>query len=254
MIVHDDGILGSTGKVIDARTSSKIPNNGSNEKVDGDSYDGDGGPVERPTEFKCLKCNAFFTNHSNLARHERIHTGEKPFKCEICHREFSHSSNLTTHRRTHTGERPYRCRVPGCTKRFARSDHRASHERTHDRKKARQIQSSGAGKAPRKSRKKEKQCESTPAQINDVTSRIQANSISGIENPQYAALVRCEVDQLLRECRTRTYNLAPYAHQSYASPKVRYIVQVYNPAIPATTANGRASLWQQLVYVGTTHY
>ena len=61
---------------------------------------------ERP--FKCNICEKRFTYKGSLARHI-IHTGEKPYKCDICEKEFSQSCNLAKHKIIHTGEKPYKC-------------------------------------------------------------------------------------------------------------------------------------------------
>lgn len=47
---------------------------------------------------------------------------------------FSESSNLSKHIRTHTGDRPYVCQHPGCEKRFARPDQVARHLNVHKKK------------------------------------------------------------------------------------------------------------------------
>lgn len=50
------------------------------------------------------------------------------FVCEECSRKFKNHSNLRRHRRTHTGEKPYECRVLGCEGAFAQSNNRKAHE------------------------------------------------------------------------------------------------------------------------------
>ena len=45
----------------------------------------------------CDFCYKPFSDNSNLVRHIRTHTGEKPFICEHCGHGFAHKSNLTKH-------------------------------------------------------------------------------------------------------------------------------------------------------------
>ncbi|XP_047242821.1 early growth response protein 4-like [Girardinichthys multiradiatus] len=68
---------------------------------------------------------------SGRRAHARGGVKPKPFPCSVpgCERRFSRSDELNRHVRIHTGQKPFQCTI--CARSFSRSDHLTTHTRTH---------------------------------------------------------------------------------------------------------------------------
>nr|XP_061789717.1 zinc finger protein 236-like [Nerophis lumbriciformis] len=82
---------------------------------------------ERP--YKCDECGKSFTVKSTLDCHVKTHTGQKLVNCHMCNTSFSTKGSLKVHMRLHTGSKPFKC--PFCELRFRTSGHRKTHIQCH---------------------------------------------------------------------------------------------------------------------------
>ncbi|EDK40076.2 hypothetical protein PGUG_04174 [Meyerozyma guilliermondii ATCC 6260] len=57
--------------------------------------------------------------------------------CKWCHRSFTTSGHLARHNRIHTGERKHNCPWPSCDAKFARQDNCMQHYKSHTNNKKR---------------------------------------------------------------------------------------------------------------------
>ncbi|XP_051573971.1 zinc finger protein 236-like isoform X2 [Myxocyprinus asiaticus] len=94
---------------------------------------------EKP--YKCEECGKSFTVKSTLDCHIKTHSGQKLFSCHMCNTSFSTKGSLKVHMRLHTGSKPFKC--PLCDQRFRTSGHRKTHIQGHirpsDRKSKRSL-------------------------------------------------------------------------------------------------------------------
>ncbi|KAG9317361.1 hypothetical protein JVU11DRAFT_1560 [Chiua virens] len=84
--------------------------------------------------FQCQLCPWSFERKSDLSRHEKKHTGEKPYICETCDKRFAQSTALKIHRNTHTKKKPSICGIGTCKKAFGDPSSCTRHRReTHSK-------------------------------------------------------------------------------------------------------------------------
>ena len=92
----------------------------------------------------CKTCGKGFRSKSDLDRHERSHSGEKPFKCSFCPSEFSQRSHLEKHKKIHLKSEPealnckenkksWTCDV--CYKKFVSKFQLNRHKMSHSKEK-----------------------------------------------------------------------------------------------------------------------
>ena len=58
-------------------------------------------------------------------------SGGGKYACQDCAKSFKKPSDLARHVRTHTGERPFACTVAGCGKRFSLKSTLGDHLKVH---------------------------------------------------------------------------------------------------------------------------
>ena len=83
---------------------------------------------EKP--YTCSICGKAFARRHDFQKHEEAHAGLRLQCCNICNKSIAgNAANLRRHMRTHTGEKPYNCRF--CNKAFNQGSALKTHERIH---------------------------------------------------------------------------------------------------------------------------
>ncbi|XP_014211767.1 zinc finger protein 236-like [Copidosoma floridanum] len=82
---------------------------------------------ERP--YECHFCNKTFAVKCTLDSHLKIHNSKKSFHCQICDNMFATKGSLKVHSRLHTGSKPFKCSM--CDMKFRTSGHRKVHLLSH---------------------------------------------------------------------------------------------------------------------------
>ncbi|VEN42903.1 unnamed protein product [Callosobruchus maculatus] len=144
----------SKAKLVPRETPSQVIQNG-RKSIEHESAEPQQSGKTKRSRNSCTFCTKSFKKPSDLERHLRTHTGERPYPCTLCDSSFKLKSTLQSHIKRHelseikvtcgvcgsffasdaslkvhmsihTGQKPYKCSF--CDKVFRTASNRKSHE------------------------------------------------------------------------------------------------------------------------------
>ncbi|CEP61173.1 C2H2-type zinc finger protein LALA0_S02e08350g [Lachancea lanzarotensis] len=89
-----------------------------------------GGQVTPPLPLAVAAPRALVTPHGHRAKAHSVERRRK-YVCKTCDKGFTTSGHLARHKRIHTGEKNHVCPHAGCGQRFSRHDNCVQHYKTH---------------------------------------------------------------------------------------------------------------------------
>ena len=88
------------------------------------------GDMQRLQDHCCFICAKKFTTTSDLKKHIKSHSDNRPFVCGTCGRSFKRQSHLKSHQLIHTGEKPNKCSM--CDYRSVQQNALKTHMKIHN--------------------------------------------------------------------------------------------------------------------------
>ncbi|XP_008554328.1 zinc finger protein 236 isoform X1 [Microplitis demolitor] len=144
---------------------------------------------ERP--YQCEHCDKSFAVKCTLDCHIKVHTGNEKFSCHVCNRLFATKGSLKVHMRLHTGSKPFKCSI--CNLQFRTSGHRKVHLHTHMRDNDKNI--SGNNTINNKRKQKSTKIQVIPEFKNEIDEDMSEESLVDVnQQNEYSNIDTITID------------------------------------------------------------